>query len=1113
MTVKSVLKKVLLTILIINVVWFLALCSIILIAGLTGKETSAPKVTYASREDVFKNVVQSTANKYGILNQEEASSDSDIMVNGLWEAKAFDITGDDDDELFLVYVDDNVIKMEIYEYRKGNAVKKWNQDAGWGSIYHLNVQRSDKADKVYWEYGETRGYTHDVYSFEDGLYKSANSLYDGVTEKEWEKYGGEFTTRWEEGDIYRNILKSRFGIFTSYDEETRLVFLGSEFGIGTANKDELVKRWNIKIPEPKISPSEALEGIVYYGDKNICRMPKEMALAYIDAIESDKKLLNKAHSSAKLHTILMDIANDGMPLLITAITEAEHGMEEIAYIDDDSAFYIWTWNGEKAKKYNILSDTESNFTFGFDFWITDSNEKLVVHDGLSLDVGGASGYVTYDVSNAMLTKINHRMVYSAYQESADSDKIYGRILKGAKTWTDENGREYTTESEILKAGWTCMNPDRADGHAANYNAEYVNGKLVKHDENYDFYDLDAYYDRYGDGYTVMYPSTGPWTLEGEWSDYESSKKALELYSKVAGRPIYSYEDVTMLFTDEQIEEIIKITSKKIKGEIKEIYKLNDNLYLVIIYADGDVKGSAVIKNTKNGTAWRVVASDTKAMTEDAVSKEINEDSKTVNIKLDIKKAHEGTVYLKKVLGDVDGVTPNSSAKNEIIKYIETSVSQNSKVSVKAKKNVISLGRKDLEKAIENANNTNDEYSALLEEYGVSLDKPVGVIIYVIVENIDSGKAIQVIFDDETADMLSEDNEIMLVLGDSKCTVKVSKKALNDILDSYGRLNVTIQRKTDDTYTIQYADENGKMIEVLDSSLTFTLPANDTLATIWAEYTGGAGNWGGQLDTAGGTISFDTPYSGTYTVMSEKVDIKDIEGLSDEHKKAIEYMVSKGYFILEDGNFNPDTPLRRYDFSEAIVGMFFADDPSAESTFADVSKDDPYYRIVASGEKLNVIEGYAEDNTFRGTNNMTREEALALCSRTLINHKKYTRPEMPFDYLHFTDNKDISDWAEGEIALTVREALIEDGGMLYPQSEISRADGALLLYKLFMLLHEVEPVSVITSTSPINGNTVLWIILAAIVLLLVIIIILTVILIKKKKQDIEESNKEVITKTE
>lgn len=193
-----------------------------------------------------------------------------------------------------------------------------------------------------------------------------------------------------------------------------------------------------------------------------------------------------------------------------------------------------------------------------------------------------------------------------------------------------------------------------------------------------------------------------------------------------------------------------------------------------------------------------------------------------------------------------------------------------------------------------------------------------VVVYVIVEKIDNDKAIQVTFDQELADILGEDNEIMLVLGDSKCSIKICKEALNSILSQYGKLTVTIEKNSDGAYAIQFADIDGKMIETLDSSVTFTLPASDELATVWAEYTGGAGNWGGQIDTSGGAISFDTPYSGTYTVMSENVDMSDIENLSDEHKNAIRYMVSKGYFTLDNGKFNPDMPLRRYDFSEAIT---------------------------------------------------------------------------------------------------------------------------------------------------------------------------------------------------
>jgi len=89
------------------------------------------------------------------------------------------------------------------------------------------------------------------------------------------------------------------------------------------------------------------------------------------------------------------------------------------------------------------------------------------------------------------------------------------------------------------------------------------------------------------------------------------------------------------------------------------------------------------------------------------------------------------------------------------------------------------------------------------------------------------------------------------------------------------------------------------------------------------------------------------------------------------------MVSKGYFEVNEGKFNGNDPLNRYEFMKALVSMFFALDREVEATFTDISKDNYYYPYVASAQKDNIVEGY-DDNTFRGEINIPKEQVLVLC---------------------------------------------------------------------------------------------------------------------------------------
>ena len=94
--------------------------------------------------------------------------------------------------------------------------------------------------------------------------------------------------------------------------------------------------------------------------------------------------------------------------------------------------------------------------------------------------------------------------------------------------------------------------------------------------------------------------------------------------------------------------------------------------------------------------------------------------------------------------------------------------------------------------------------------------------------------------------------------------------------------------------------------------------------------------------------------------------------------------------------------------------------------------------------------------------------LAICGRTLVNKKGYSRPGDPAAYLNYVDSADIPEWSAGDLALTVREGLIESGSALRPNQPINRGEAALLLYRLFMLLYEVSPTPItVVETPPIS----------------------------------------------
>ncbi|MBR5533436.1 MAG: S-layer homology domain-containing protein [Ruminiclostridium sp.] len=537
------------------------------------------------------------------------------------------------------------------------------------------------------------------------------------------------------------------------------------------------------------------------------------------------------------------------------------------------------------------------------------------------------------------------------------------------------------------------------------------------------------------------------------TDSTNAISALRSYASAVGRPVYSYNDVTTVLSADQMDQIAKLLAKELKGEIGEVYRLSDDLLYIVLYVDGEVSGCATVKQTlTDGKAgFRLVSATEDAAPESDLQAQVQEDQTQSNITLDYSDAgSDKSAYLTDALNNIDGTAVNDAAKGEIAAYVETAVSEASVTDVKCRKNAAVLTDKTIQESLTQAEREKAALDKALD--GVELNKSLTIVLRVVCTNLTEGQPVQVTFEPSMLEAMADAQAVQVILGDGQHSVTISAEALTALCQTHGKLTVLLQRTEDGAYTITLLDDQDQVIPKTEEALTFTLPAESPNATVLASYEGGSDNWGGQYDSINGAIEFMTPYSGTYEVMENQVDINDLADCDEETAEAIRFMVSRGYFDLTDGSFDPDGTLNRYAFAQALVKMFFALDRSLTTSFSDVPADSEYYPYVASGEQDAIIEGF-QDGTFRGENDVLVEQVIALCSRTLADKKGYTYPENPVDYLKFVDADEISDWALETTALAVRESLIEGTGVLGPQDPISRGDAARMLYRLFMLLYE------------------------------------------------------------
>lgn len=1034
-------------------------------------EVSANEITQNAKtqKQAYGEVIQDLVNKYGVVDKQmlQSTDYENKNLSGLISIMQYDLTGDGQEELILLYASEKVgapqretlgqdIHLEIYTFNNNKAVQlysKYNFIASLG-VSNFSVCSVDGQNILF--SGSTRHFTEHILYYKDRKILDAVDYNTHYSEQEQQIYdeGIQYGLSGE-GEALNKIYLMRAGF--NYDSLQYIHGISSDIGtFGLSEYDSLIQTLNnfdIKTPKKIISAQDLLNNIEYMGDKSICKMDSQMATAYANILDSLpnevrnlQNLIYTQFSDDEIKVMLCDFAGDGYPVLAVFCG------------GEDSFLQLWGYENGKAVNANIIYPTRA--VMG-DVNIGKINDKTVLEIGQYISYSGGSAeweFAYYQISNGKISTL-HDLHY-AEQNSAfymDMTSNYDP-LKLANERKDAWADGY----RLLLDSYPCYPNDYFNHDQTLCDSNVISncGRMFKITDfekivTDKFLPLSASpndeMNTFDDSYTGF---TDRKSLEFNTPiDREVLKTFLLSYSQSYGKPSYSFTEVSHMFSDDELKEIAKLYADKLNGEIGEIYQVSDDIYYIVIYIDGKVCGSVTIKKiiSDGNITYRLINSSSEIETEENLKSLADTENDKSNITLNYSDSGDNKAeYLENALQNIDGTSINDIANGQISSYIENAVTDSSMIDIDSNWNKITITDKIILESLENAQAEKSKLEQVID--GITLNKEVKIILRIVCTGLNDGKTIEVTFDKSMLNAMDGVSSVQVMLSDAQHSVAISKDTLQKLCDKYGHITVKMQNK-DGKYLISFEDSEGNVIDKLENGLNFTLPAENETATILASYGKQSDNWGGQFDSINKALEFSTPYTGTYEVMENQIDISDIADLDEQTANAIRFMVSKGYFSLdENGNFLPNEQLNRYEFAEALVRMFFTLDRELETTFTDVPKDSKYYDFVASGEQDAIIEGF-EDNTFRGENSVPFEQVIAFCSRTLADKKGYSYPANPSEYLKFTDNSDISEWAVDTTALAVREKLIESSGTLEPQKNISRSEAAVILYKLFMLLYE------------------------------------------------------------
>ncbi|MEK5450178.1 S-layer homology domain-containing protein [Paenibacillus sp. FSL R7-0331] len=159
--------------------------------------------------------------------------------------------------------------------------------------------------------------------------------------------------------------------------------------------------------------------------------------------------------------------------------------------------------------------------------------------------------------------------------------------------------------------------------------------------------------------------------------------------------------------------------------------------------------------------------------------------------------------------------------------------------------------------------------------------------------------------------------------------------------------------------------------------------------------------------------------------------KDIQGHWAQSQ--LQDWLDKGYLQgYADGTVKPNNAITRGEYV-ALVNRLFGFTDTAAITFTDLRSSNWAYSEVAKAVRAGYIGGY-ENNTFRATSPITRQEAAVITAKLLSLNTNNTT-------LAFKDSAQIAPWAKGAVAAAAAKSIINGypDGTFGPKKALTRAE--------------------------------------------------------------------------
>ena len=181
-----------------------------------------------------------------------------------------------------------------------------------------------------------------------------------------------------------------------------------------------------------------------------------------------------------------------------------------------------------------------------------------------------------------------------------------------------------------------------------------------------------------------------------------------------------------------------------------------------------------------------------------------------------------------------------------------------------------------------------------------------------------------------------------------------------------------------------------------------------------------------------------------TTATEPTEIQ-YEYPNDWSRPALVFAVENGVLAGDENhNLHPTANITRAEMAAVLVRLLGATEPCDLSAYKDVEPTAWYCKELSCAVNAGIFGGVSA-TSMQPNHPITREQAIVVLSRAfgITDLSRET-------YKDFTDSRDVSAWARDALSAMKKQGLANgyEDGSFHPQSSITRAEVAQLLFNLF-----------------------------------------------------------------